>query len=81
MPEGEKRDSAMLTVFRNAATTGYVNDLVLQKMRTALKRERLDKVFGKAFRADGSVDIKLLPTDWRRNVEAPGRRTYATKAR
>ncbi|GAX29143.1 hypothetical protein FisN_7Hu257 [Fistulifera solaris] len=80
MPEGEKRDSAMLTVFRNAATAGYVSDMVLHKIKPLIDRGKLDEVLGTALRADGTIDIKLVPFDWRRNVEAPTKRTYVSKA-
>ena len=78
MPKGEERDAAVLTIFKNAAAAGYVDTFFVKKMHTVLATWKIRKIFQNAIRADGKVNIDLLPREWRRNADTTVRRNITT---
>lgn len=82
MPKSEERDAAVMTVFKNAATAGCVGEFVLRRTQSALEAETIRKKFHNALFDDGSINIELLPSEWRRNVDkSPVRKKVAPIAR
>ena len=45
MPRGEKRDSAVQTIFKAAAKEGYVDEMVVKRMQSVLTPSQLRDIF------------------------------------
>lgn len=68
IPEGESRALAVGDVFKKCCQVGMVNEMVLQRVQSALSTEQLRKLFQSSVTQDGAIDVSNLPMEWRRNV-------------
>jgi hypothetical protein len=68
IPEGDSRASTVTVVFKKCCQVGMVNEMVLQRVQSALSTDQLRVLFEKSVSPDGAIDINNLPTEWRRNV-------------
>ena len=75
MPQGERRDAAVQTIFKNAAADGYVDEMVVQRIQSVLSPDKLRGLFAAAVTDDGVIRVEQLPSEWRRKVKsAPARK-------
>ena len=68
IPEGDSRALAVGDVFKKCCKVGMVNDLVLQRVQSALSADQLRNLLKTAATPDGAIDVESLPFEWRRNV-------------
>lgn len=69
MPPDDTRELAIEMIFKRCAKDGFVTDLVLQRLQSAVSTDHLKKLVGKStIRADGSVDISTIPAEWFRQT-------------
>jgi hypothetical protein len=68
IPEGDSRASTVEGVFKKCCQDGMLNDMVLQRVESALTTEQFKGMLVNDVSAGGSMDVASLPKEWRRNV-------------
>jgi len=75
LPPSDSRSAAIQTVFQSAATKGYVDPLVVQRVKSALPPDQLNNLLPACLASandddKGSVRFDRIPREWCRNVNA-----------
>jgi hypothetical protein len=68
IPEGKSRFEAVTEVFHKCCQEGMVNDMILQRIHSALSTDELKTLLRNFVTLDGCINSKALPTEWRRNA-------------
>jgi hypothetical protein len=67
IPEGKSRLAAVSEVFQKCCQEGMVNDMILQRLHSALSTDELKILMDNCVTIDGCINSKALPAEWRRN--------------
>lgn len=68
IPEGDSRASTVEIAFKKCCRDGMLNDMVLQRVESALTTTQFTEMLQNDVSSEGVVDVASLPKEWRRNV-------------
>ena len=71
LPTSAQRNTAVRDVFQSAAAKGYVNLLVVQRLKSVLPHDEISSLLPSELvspQQDGLVRIDQIPQEWCRNV-------------
>jgi hypothetical protein len=71
IPDGSSRKTSVEAAFKKCCKDGMVDDMVLQRIKSALTTEQLRELFQnpEMFAKDGNINVKNLPREWGSNVK------------
>lgn len=68
LPGSPERSAAVRDVFQSAASQGYVDPLVVRRLKSSLPADEVTSLLPSALRGHGPVRLDQIPKDWCRNV-------------